>query len=322
MLFGLNIVDWIIIALLIIFAFEGLNRGLIAEILDLIGFIIAFILSLTFFNIAGGLIESTFSLPHSLANILGFVAVWFLIETILFGLIHFLLLRLKFFRTLYIDKFHLAVIPAFLRGLILVSMILILVGIFPIQPRVKLAVQESKIGSQILTRTSQLEGPLNNVFGDFTNDSLTLLTIKPQTNETVNLGFNTSNFSPNEALEIQMIEKVNEERAKVGLKPLTFDSKLREVGRGHSADMFERGYFSHYSPEGESVADRADKKDIKYLVVGENLAYAPSLQLAHQGLMNSEGHRANILSSEYGKIGIGIQDGKGFGLMVTQVFSN
>lgn len=57
-------------------------------------------------------------------------------------------------------------------------------------------------------------------------------------------------------------------------------------------------------------------------MVGENLAFAPNLELAHQGLMNSPGHRANILSSDYYKIGIGIAQSEDYGLMITQVFSN
>jgi uncharacterized protein YkwD len=86
--------------------------------------------------------------------------------------------------------------------------------------------------------------------------------------------------------------------------------------------MFKRGYFAHNSPEGENVADRAEKVGVDYQVIGENLAYAPTLALAHNGLMNSPGHRANILSSDYQKIGIGVQDGGVYGLMITQVFSN
>ena len=115
---------------------------------------------------------------------------------------------------------------------------------------------------------------------------------------------------------------VNSEREQRGFKKLSFDPNLRDVGRLHSADMFRRGYFSHYSPEGKSVAERAVEAGIDYLVIGENLAYAPNLELSHRGLMNSPGHRANILSSDFGKIGIGIQDGVVYGLMVTQVFSN
>ena len=119
-----------------------------------------------------------------------------------------------------------------------------------------------------------------------------------------------------------MIDLVNKERQKMGVKTLSFDSQLRDIGRGHSMDMFLKGYFSHYSPEGKTVADRANESGVKFLVIGENLAYAPSLSLAHDGLMNSSGHRANILSEDFNKIGIGIMDGGVYGLMITQVFSN
>ena len=103
---------------------------------------------------------------------------------------------------------------------------------------------------------------------------------------------------------------------------LRFDASLQKIARLHSEDMFIRGYFSHYSPENETVAERAMKNDVNYMVIGENLAYAPDLELAHEGLMNSPGHRANILSPEFEKVGIGIMDGGVYGLMVTQVFSN
>ena len=119
-----------------------------------------------------------------------------------------------------------------------------------------------------------------------------------------------------------MIDLVNKERTSRGLRSLQYDGKLRDVGRIHSKDMFERGYFSHYSPEGASVANRAEKYGVEYLAIGENLAYAPTLELAHQGLMNSEGHRANILSPDFNKIGIGVIDGGLYGKMFTQVFTN
>ncbi|MCL4365722.1 CAP domain-containing protein, partial [Patescibacteria group bacterium] len=119
-----------------------------------------------------------------------------------------------------------------------------------------------------------------------------------------------------------MFELVNKERTGRGLKALVFDQKLQAVARGHSGDMFKKGYFSHYSLEGKTVADRALNASVDFLVIGENLAYAPSVELAHKGLMNSEGHRANILSPDFNKVGIGVLDGGIYGKMFTQVFSD
>jgi uncharacterized protein YkwD len=97
---------------------------------------------------------------------------------------------------------------------------------------------------------------------------------------------------------------------------------LTEVARAHSADMLARGYFSHHSPEGKSAFDRLRAAKISFRLAGENLAFAPTVKLAHQGLMNSPGHRANILRPQYAKIGIGIMDAGARGIMVTQQFSN
>jgi uncharacterized protein YkwD len=62
--------------------------------------------------------------------------------------------------------------------------------------------------------------------------------------------------------------------------------------------------------------------DIHFLTAGENLALAKTLNIAHTGLMNSSGHRANILNKSFGRVGIGIIDGGLYGLMISQEFRN
>ncbi len=317
----MNWVDLVIIALLIFFIFEGFGRSLVAEFFDLLSFLLALILSLRFYNLAAPFYENNFQIPHSLSNALGFGTTWFLVEIIFLGIIQTIVLRFPILSK--INRLSiLTIIPSLFRGLVLTAVLLLLVGTFPIQPMVKRAVEDSKIGSRILGYARNLEVPLKNIFGGITTDSLTFLTIKPKSDERVPLGFQTDQFYPSEVLENRMIELVNKERTGQGFKPLAFNAKLREVARSHSEDMFKRGYFSHYSPEGKSVADRAANYGIEYQVIGENLAYAPNLDLAHSGLMNSPGHRANILSPDFNEVGIGIMDGGVYGLMITQVFTN
>jgi uncharacterized protein YkwD len=100
------------------------------------------------------------------------------------------------------------------------------------------------------------------------------------------------------------------------------DEKLQEVARAHGEDMFARGYFAHNTPEGKTPFDRMNEAGIKYVVAGENLALAPNLETAHQGLMDSKGHRENILSTDYGKVGIGVIDGGKYGEIFVQEFTN
>ncbi len=315
-----NWVDLVIIGLLLFFALEAIGRPLLLELADLASFLLTGILSFNYYNLPAKFFETQFRVPHGLSLVLGFMAVWFLSEIIFYLLIRLLLPKLLIFK-MPGSKF-LSIIPAVLRGLIFIAIVLVMTSTFPIQPTIKKSVLDSKLGSQILKYTYGLDQPIKKVFGGVANDSLTFLTIKPKTDEKVNLGFQTSQISIDESSEKVMFNLVNQERANQGIRPLEFDSRLRNIARSHSGDMFERGYFSHYSPEGFNVADRALKEGVDFLVIGENLAYAPSVELAHQGLMNSEGHRANILSADYGKIGVGVIDGGIYGKMFTQVFTN
>ncbi len=314
--------DILIILILIFFIVEGISKKFIPETLDFLSFLLAFFISLRFYNLLSSFFQNYFQIPHSLATVLGFICLWFIVEAIFFTTVHLLLNRFQPHQEVVKRLNKLAWLPSGLRGVVIISIILVLIGTFPVQPKIKQSVYDSKLGFFLLTKAQQLEVPLKNVFGGITEDTLTFLTVKPEGDESVNLGFKTASFKPNPEAENQMFELVNQERAKRGIKTLIFDQTLSVVAREHSGDMFTRGYFSHYTPEGKNVADRASAHGIKYLVIGENLAYAPNLMLAHNGLMNSKGHRDNILSLDFNKIGIGIMDGGVYGLMVTQVFSN
>lgn len=122
------------------------------------------------------------------------------------------------------------------------------------------------------------------------------------------------------AEELEMIELVNEERVKAGLSPLTADVELSRVARIKSSDMIEKDYFSHTSPTYGSPFDMMKSFGISFRSAGENLACNRSVAAAHQALMESEGHRQNILSSDYTHIGIGIVEGGMCGAMYTQMF--
>jgi len=316
----MNWVDLLIIALLIFFIFDALGRSFLSELLDLVSFLLASFLSLRYYNFPAKLIENNFSMPHGLSLVLGFMIVWFCSEIIFFLIAGKALPKIP--KPKILHKNYFPPIPAFLKALIFIAIFLVLIATFPIQPSIKKAVQDSKFASLILSKAYGLEQPLKQVFGGVANDTLTFLTIQPKTDERVNLGFQTTNFIVDPATEEAMIVLVNKERGAAGFSTLTFDSKLRDVARFHSEDMLRKGYFSHYSPEGKTVADRAEQFNVDYTVIGENLAYAPSLELAHKGLMNSPGHKANILSPDFNKIGIGVLDGGIYGKMFTQVFTN
>lgn len=134
----------------------------------------------------------------------------------------------------------------------------------------------------------------------------------------------TPTVQPNqEALrpeEKQMLDLVNSERTKHGLKPLIIDMEITKVARIKSRDMIDNNYFSHTSPTYGSPFDMMKRFGISYRTAGENLAGNSSVTGAHTALMNSEGHRKNILNPNFTHIGIGIEKGSRYGMMFTQMF--
>ncbi|WP_059103981.1 CAP domain-containing protein [Shouchella shacheensis] len=122
------------------------------------------------------------------------------------------------------------------------------------------------------------------------------------------------------AEEQQMVDSVNQERQQAGLAPLHVDTQLTEVARVKAQDMIDNNYFSHNSPTYGSPFDMMDQFGVQYNTAGENLAGNQTVDAAHQALMNSQGHRENILSSNYTEVGIGIVDGGPYGKMFVQLF--
>ena len=110
--------------------------------------------------------------------------------------------------------------------------------------------------------------------------------------------------SPSE--EQQALTLLNQDRAKHGLPALKANSQLTALARSYAQDMMNRGFFSHYNPEGLSPFDRMNRAGISYKTAGENLAINSSVAAAETAFMNSSGHRANILNSVYTDVGVGV----------------
>ena len=122
------------------------------------------------------------------------------------------------------------------------------------------------------------------------------------------------------AEEQQMLALVNQERERAGLPALQADMRLVLVARKKAQDMVDKNYFSHTSPTYGSPFDMMKAAGITYRTAGENLAGSFSVESAHRALMNSEGHRRNILNPAFTHVGIGIVRGGPYGMMFTQMF--
>ncbi|MCE4047337.1 CAP domain-containing protein [Bacillus sp. Au-Bac7] len=121
----------------------------------------------------------------------------------------------------------------------------------------------------------------------------------------------TQTSSSVSAFEKEVVELTNAERAKQGLPALTLDTELSKVARAKSEDMSKNNYFDHTSPTYGSPFDMMKQFGVSYKAAGENIAKGQTTpEQVVKAWMNSEGHRANILSSNFTHIGVGyVADG-------------
>ena len=122
------------------------------------------------------------------------------------------------------------------------------------------------------------------------------------------------------SFEMQTIDLINSERDKNDLDRLTFSEKAKISSEKHSEDMKENNYFDHLNKENETPFDRMKKEDIIYSIAGENIAAGQINSVyAHEALMNSLGHRKNILG-DYENVGVGVSFGGHYKIYYTQNF--
>ncbi|HSX49243.1 MAG TPA: CvpA family protein [Candidatus Saccharimonadales bacterium] len=316
-----NWVDLIILVILGFFIYQGFVSGFWAILIDFLSFLGSLLVSLRLYKIAANILQSNFSLNTFVANALGYLVVAVLSEILISYLLTILIRRLpKKILKNEVTRW-LGVITSLGQGLLLIAFFLILVIALPVSPNIKTDISKSRIGGYILSKTQGIEKAINNIFGPI-NNSLTYTTIEPSSHGSIPLDIGSLNLTIDESSENQMFNLVNNERVSRAVGALTWDTKLVNVARNYGKLMWQDHYFGHYDPEGRDVGDRLTSAGIPYNLAGENLALAPTVEIAHTGLMNSPGHRANILDSGFHKVGIGVIDNGYYGKIFVQVFTN
>ncbi len=319
--------NWIDVLLLLLIAASivmGWYRGFFVGLLDLLRWVGSWLAAVLFYQTVANWLRAVTDWTDTWRLPLAFLIV-LLTASLLIQWAGATLLR-KIPREHHLSRVNraLGTLPGLASGLIMAALLSSLLFAMPFADGLSRAVQESRLADRFASYTDRLEAVLTPVFEPAIRHGLNRITTtrEPGSNEFIELPFKVENTAPVPSLEAQMLELVNRERAAHGLRPLEADPELTEVARRHSADMFARGYFSHYTPEGKDPFDRMRESGVRFRTAGENLAIAPTLQMAHDGLMRSPGHRANILRPAFGRVGIGIMSGGRRGIMVSQEFRN
>jgi uncharacterized protein YkwD len=317
-----NLVDALLALVVLLGAFGGWRRGFVLAGLELVTLLASVLLAFLGYRYLAEFAQAQWPALGVWAAPLSFLAS-FVVLLLVIGAVTGALGRALPQRA-HAHGFNrfMGLAPGAVNGLIHATVIALLLLTVPISDGLSRLTRDGALAARLAGPAHWLEAQLAPIFDPAVQRTLQAIIIPPQSRASIPLRFEVANPRPRPDLEARMLDMVNAERAKRGLEALKPDPQLAEVARGHSRDMLGRGYFSHFSPEGGTLAERMRKRDARYLIAGENLAFAPTLDLAHRGLMESPGHRANILRPQFGRLGVGVLDGGRYGLMVTQNFRN
>ncbi|HMQ35877.1 MAG TPA: CvpA family protein [Chloroflexaceae bacterium] len=316
----MNWIDLLLLALVLLGALNGARRGLVLGVIDLLGWVAGLALALSFAEPLGAWLAPRVPWPAAWSTPVAFLGIFLLSGVVAAALAGAVAAWLHKGRGAQGAERALGVLPGLLAGAIVATLATaaLLSPLMP--PRAQAAASDSALAGLLAEPAGQLVAGLEPILSAIPAAPSPVQVIPPDSEQIVELPFTVADGQPSPQLEARMLELLNEERAEAGLPPLAMDPALTEVARRHSQDMFERGYFAHVSPDGVTPFDRIEQAGIGYAAAGENLALAPTIERAHTGLMESPGHRENILRPLFGRVGIGVVDGGPRGLMVSQVF--
>lgn len=318
----MNPVDLLVLAIMALAVVGGIRAGFIATMYALVTWLLSLILAFGYLGSAARIVVDLTGMPAPAARAVAFVAVLLAVEGIFSVLGRFAVSPL--IRVAHstgagrvLDR-ALGVVPSVLRALLVTAIGLAALVVLPVGNDVRNAIDGSRLGRALVSEVAAAQPYLGRLLGD---DAGALFVTKVDADKRQDLDLPADlALEPDPQAEEQMVGLVNEERTAVGLQPLAVDPRLVPIARQHSEEMFRLRYFGHQSPASGSPFDRLDAAGIRYSRAGENLAYAQSVAIAHRGLMQSEGHRANILRPEFTRIGVGVVSAGPYGKMFTQMF--
>ncbi len=316
-----NWVDILLILIVVLSIWSGWQRGFIIGLLDLVRWAGSLLAGLILYKTVSRWLENITDWTEVWNHPVAFVLVVIVTSLIILLVSNALLRRIPKDVHEHPANKSFGILPGLVGGLITTAIVATLLFSMPFSDGLTETSRNSYLANRLAVYTEELETALVPIFDPAIRQTLNRrTTVQPGSTERVELLFKIDNAPSRPELEAQMLELVNQERMANDLDPLEADPEMTEVARRHSGDMFSRGYFSHYTPENKDPFDRMREGDVRFRTAGENLAFAPTVPIAHIGLMNSPGHRANILRPAFGRVGIGILDGGRRGLMVTQKF--
>lgn len=318
----MNFIDVVLFLILLACVLVAVQRGFILATLQLLTWLGSLVIGFIAYKPFSGVLLEFFPGLGSFSTALSFIIIVIIARILLDRLADRILLETPFYVHKSAINKILGIVPGLIDGYIWAALLAVFLLLMPFAGPLSREAHTSKLAAGLAGKAGWLEHWLSPVFAEIPEHVIPEHGTDHEGEKFTKLPFSVSRPAVRPDLEAEMLRLVNKERTERGIAPLKADPKLTGVARKHSVDMLARGYFSHYTPEGADPFTRMRNDGLHFMAAGENVALAPTLSQAHSGLMHSPGHRANILNPAFSRLGIGIEDGGIYGLMITQDFRN
>src|SRR5581483_9395231 len=186
-----RIVDLVIALVLLAHLLEGLRRGVVAALAEFLALVLALAVGLAFYRGAAALLGARLGLPHGIASAAGFFLVWVVALLALSALAALLSRLVPGFLQRSLVSRVLALVPALAHGLLVSALAVTLLVSLPLAGPVKAAILQSRLGGPLVDGASVFNGYVSDVIGGAVQDTLTMLTVHPGSDERVELNFRT-----------------------------------------------------------------------------------------------------------------------------------
>ena len=307
-------------------AVRGWLRGFVKELLDLAGLVLGVLLGFRLSEPVGNFFVDRFDVTPEWARIGAGIAIFVVIGTIVSIFAHYLgrfvqLPGLNLSNRLLGSGFAVA------WGVFLILVFASIISLLPLPESVDQTIEESAVASAVAGEDAYARELFESAAGDDVISSLLALEPLIGSQRVILEDDEAAAIPPVPAEDLEVTPEEAEEilgflnaaRVTAGVAPLAPSLGLADVARAHALDMYFNGFVSHVSPTTGRVGDRVRAAGIQLTQVGENLALAASTRAVHDGFMDSDSHRENLLRSGWNRVGVAAVRGP-YGLMVVQVF--
>ncbi len=302
MLIAGNWIDLVIILFIIFYFWEGSLRGFINLFFEFLGFLIAFIFGLASYATISGFLISNFSLPHGLSNSLSFAGVMLSILPVCSYVFGKLEERIPN-KALQHQVNKIFTAPPLLGNLLILFLTgTLLSTALPYKAEMKQAVTSSYFVGKAVVFLHDSEVYWHTIIQKPIVNTFNFLTVNPNLSEKVSLHFTQKDVETEPVLAQELGISINALRMQNNLPVLVYDPVLAELAVQQGKNVFGAG--------------------VMIPLASENVALAPTIQLAQHGFMDSPVHRDILLFSGYKKMGVGVVDGGIYGKIIVEAFAD